>query len=113
MIIQIQKGLNLHQFIFHGSQSYFFGMTQACQPVGVGMYHVKFVTAAQIIVPVFIGKHVVTMQDRCLDYHVGTCLVQGHGICRCQHTEVGDNGSIIMIPAVTFRETFMMKLMWK
>lgn len=103
MIIQIQKGLNLHQFIFHGSQSYFLGMTQACQPVSIRVHHVEFVTSAQIVVLVFGGKHIVAVQDGSLGHHVGTCLVQGHGVCRCQHTEVRDNGGIIMVPAVTFR----------
>lgn len=43
------------------------------------------------------------MQYGSLNHQVCTRLIQRYGVCRCQHAEVGNDGGIIMVPAVALR----------
>lgn len=67
------------------------------------MYHVEFVAAAQVFVFVLFGKHIIAVQYGSLNHQVCTRLIQRYGVCRCQHAEVGNDGGIIMVPAVALR----------
>jgi len=88
-------------------------MAQAGKPVRIGMHHVEFVATAQVFVLVSFGKHIISMQNGRLNDQVRTCLIQRYGVCRRQHAEVGNDGSVIMVPQSHSGDTFMMKLMWK
>ena len=70
-------------------------------PVGVGMNQVEFVASAEVFVFVFVAQHVVAMQYGCLVYQISASLVQSHRIGGGQDAKVGDDGGVIMIPAIT------------
>ena len=74
-------------------------MAQAGFPVGVGMHDVELVLSAEVVVMVF-AQDVVRVQDGCLHHEVGTGHVQRDGVCRSQHAQVRDNGSVVVIPTV-------------
>ena len=78
-------------------------MTQSGKPVRIGMYHVEFVAAAQVFVLVFLGKHIIAVQYGSLNHQIRASLIQRYGVCRRQHAEVGNDGGIIMVPAISFR----------
>lgn len=88
-------------------------MAQSGKPVCVGVHQVELVASTQVVVLVCRGKAIVTVQYRGLDDHICTCLVQCNRVCRSQNAEVGHDGGIVVVPAVAFGDTFMMKLMWK
>ena len=79
-----------------------FGMYEPSFPVCFGGHDVEFVATFQMLVMRGIGKAVACLQDRCLDHHVGTSLVQCDRIERGGDTQVWHNCCIVVVPAITF-----------
>ncbi len=67
------------------------------------MHQVELVVPAQVVVLMSGGQGVSCVQDGCLNHHVGTSFVQRHGVGGSQDAEVGDDGGVVMVPAVAFR----------
>lgn len=76
-------------------------MFEASLPVGVGVHQVELVSPFEMLVGVLLDQ-ATSVDGRSGDDQVGTGLIQSHRVERGQNTQVGHDGGIVVIPAVTF-----------
>ena len=91
------------QCVFSRPQTDLFTVLQGFFPFDV---RVAVQEAVMMMVPIRVSQVISKLavaNRRGFLAKVSACLIQSHGVERCEHPDVGQNGCIILIMAVTVR----------
>lgn len=75
-------------------------MLETGLPVGIGVHQVELVGAFEMFVGMLFDQ-TAAVDGRSGNHQIGASLVESHGVERGQDTQVGHDGGIVVIPAVT------------
>ena len=78
-------------------------MLEAGLPVGVGVHQVELVAVLEMTLVRLLRQAVVGLEDGGLVDQVGAGLIEGDGIERGEHAQVGDDRGVVVVPAVALR----------
>lgn len=91
----------------------FFSVFEAGLPISIRVQKVELVFAFAMGIIAVVMQLVFGLQGRGGNNQISTGLVKGYRVKRGGNAKVGYKSGIVAVPAITFRETFIIKLMWK